>query len=195
MADPSDHELLRRLRSGEEAGFVELFRRWQGPLFRFALRMSGSETTAEDVVQDVFMTLIRDQHDYDPGRGPLGPFLYGIARNQVLRRLERERSSQPLPEPDEQDHEADSGSDDPLQSLTRQEAIAAVRQAVLALPAHYREAVVLCDLHALSYQEAARALDCAVGTVRSRLHRARALLISRLRDHAPDAARRAGGQR
>jgi RNA polymerase sigma-70 factor (ECF subfamily) len=63
----------------------------------------------------------------------------------------------------------------------RRERIDRVRDAVLSLPAHYREAVVLCDLQRLSYQEAAEALECAVGTVRSRLHRGRALLIGKLR--------------
>ena len=68
-----------------------------------------------------------------------------------------------------------------LSDLLRSEMIESVRQAVLALPSHYREVVVLCDLHEMSYLEAAAALSCAVGTVRSRLHRARSLLIERLR--------------
>ena len=76
---------------------------------------------------------------------------------------------------------------DPLDELTRSELIEGVRQAVLALPQHYRETVVLCDLHELSYQETAAVLGCAVGTVRSRLHRARALLVERLRSRVePD---------
>ena len=70
---------------------------------------------------------------------------------------------------------------DPLADLTRNEMVETVRAAVLALPAHYREVVVLCDLHEMSYQEAASVIGCAVGTVRSRLHRARALLVEKLR--------------
>ncbi|HKG23879.1 MAG TPA: sigma factor-like helix-turn-helix DNA-binding protein, partial [Blastocatellia bacterium] len=70
---------------------------------------------------------------------------------------------------------------DPLGDLTRSEAIESVRQAVLALPPHYREVVALCELQEMSYVDAANALGCAVGTVRSRLHRARALLTERLR--------------
>jgi RNA polymerase sigma-70 factor (ECF subfamily) len=82
--------------------------------------------------------------------------------------------------------------DDPLDELARNETIATVRQAVLALPSHYREVVVLCDLHEMSYAEAAEVLRCAVGTVRSRLHRARALLIQKLRatNEADGAANR-----
>jgi RNA polymerase sigma-70 factor (ECF subfamily) len=60
--------------------------------------------------------------------------------------------------------------------------IDAVRQAILALPAHYREVVVLCSLHEMNYEQAAEAIGCPVGTVRSRLHRARAMLIDKLRD-------------
>src|SRR6185503_13080621 len=70
---------------------------------------------------------------------------------------------------------------DPLADLTRNEMVETVRAAVLALPAHYREVVVLCDLHEMSYLEAAEVLGCAIGTVRSRLHRARAILVEKLR--------------
>jgi RNA polymerase sigma-70 factor (ECF subfamily) len=69
---------------------------------------------------------------------------------------------------------------DPLADLTRDEMVEAVRRAVLALPAHYREVVLLCYLHELSYAEAADVIGCELGTVRSRLHRARALLAERL---------------
>jgi RNA polymerase sigma-70 factor, ECF subfamily len=78
-------------------------------------------------------------------------------------------------------HEQLIAEDDPLADLTRSEMIESVRQAVMALPAHYREVVVLCDLHEMSYAEAAQVLSCAVGTIRSRLHRARYLLIEKLR--------------
>jgi RNA polymerase sigma-70 factor (ECF subfamily) len=82
---------------------------------------------------------------------------------------------------DEKEYDENFVSDvDPLRDLTRDETIKAVQQAVLALPQHYREVVVLCDLHELSYAETAEIVGCAVGTVRSRLHRARGLLIEKL---------------
>ena len=74
---------------------------------------------------------------------------------------------------------ADGG--DTLAELTRNERIESLRRAVLALPPAYREVVVLCDLHERDYAEAAAALGCAIGTVRSRLHRARALLMEKMR--------------
>ncbi len=176
-----DSDLLQRARKGDEAAFVALYRRRQGNVYRFALRMSGSEAIAEDVTQEVFLALLREAARYDATRSSLASYLFGIARNQVLRRLERERNYTPFPDSEEEEVGALQAMESPLGDLTRQETIEAVRQAVLALPPHYREVVVLCDLHELSYLETAETLNCAVGTVRSRLHRARALLGEKLR--------------
>jgi len=183
-ANLSDDELWRLLRAGDEGAFVALYRRRQSGIYRFALRMSGSESTAEDVVQEVFMILMRGDGHYDATRGSFPAYLFGIARNQVLRRFEKDRFLAPLNESEDEGEATLPASlithDDPLGDLARQETIEMVRQAVQALPVHYREVVLLCDLHELSYAEAAAALGCAVGTVRSRLHRARALLVERL---------------
>jgi RNA polymerase sigma-70 factor, ECF subfamily len=190
---PSDDELLRLSLAGDEDAFVTLYRRRQGGIYRFALQMSGSEAIAEDVTQEVFMVLMGEAKNYDPARGSLAAYLYGIARNHVLRFLSRDRSFVPLgggyDEEGEAAHEQLVAQDDPLGDLTRTEMIESVRQAVTALPPHYREVVVLCDLHEMSYAEAAQVLDCAVGTIRSRLHRARSLLIEKLRaTNEPGAA-------
>jgi RNA polymerase sigma-70 factor (ECF subfamily) len=196
----SDAELLRLTLAGDEAAFTALFRRRQGGVYRFALHMSGSEALAEDVVQEVFLVLVRDGRNFDPARGSVAAYLYGIARNHVLRAFERERALVPLPAGDGEGEGPAApdlvAADDPLGDLTRGEMIEKLRQAVLALPAHYREVVVLCELHELSYAEAAAALDCAVGTVRSRLHRARAMLAAKLRDgrRREEAAREGGAE-
>ncbi|MCG3162059.1 MAG: ECF RNA polymerase sigma factor SigW [Acidobacteria bacterium] len=189
----SDDELLGLLRAGDENAFVTLYRRRQGGIYRFALRMSGSESIAEDVAQEVFMILMRGDGHYDPSRGSFSAYLFGVARNQVLRRLEKDRFLSPIYDNEEdQEYSLADGLinlTDPLGDLTRKEMIISVRQAVLALPAHYREVVVLCDLHEMSYADASAALGCAVGTVRSRLHRARALLVEKLRAHQEAEAR------
>ena len=183
---PSDEELLRLMMAGDEGAFVMLYRRWQGGVYRFALQMSGSEAAAEDVTQEVFMVLMREAGRFDPERGSLAAYLYGIARNYVLRHLHKERNSVQLL--DEEDEDGGSvlqhlvDTNDPLGDLTRSETIASVRGAILGLPAHYREVVVLCELHEMSYAEAAEVLGCAVGTIRSRLHRARSLLVDKLRE-------------
>ena len=131
------------------------------------------------------MVLMNEAGNYDPAKGSLSGYLYGVARNHVLRSLSRDRSfvsiGDSYEEDGEQMHEQLIAHDDPLGDLTRNEMIESVRQAVMALPTHYREVVVLCDLHEMSYAEAAQVLSCAVGTIRSRLHRARALLIEKLR--------------
>ena len=179
----SDEELLRLTLAGDEQAFAALYRRRQAGIFRFALQMCGSESVAEDVVQEVFMALIREGQRFDPTRGTLSSYLYGVARNQVLRRLERDRPFAASLDEDEGREAAGDTPDarpDPLSELARAETVASVRQAVLALPAHYREVVVLCELQEMSYAEAAGALGCAVGTVRSRLHRARTLLTDKL---------------
>jgi len=173
----ADVTLLRRMSAGDEEAFTALYRRRQGGIYRFALQMSGSETIAEDVTQEVFMLLIREKSAYDSARGSVQSFLYGVARNHVLRALERNRESRI----DDAVEPCDPGGADVLANLTREEALGAVRQAVLALPTHYREVVVLCELQEMDYASAASALGCSVGTVRSRLHRARSLLTAKLR--------------
>ena len=184
----SDEELLRLTAAGDADAFTALYRRRQAGIYRFALQMCGSEGIAEDVTQEVFMTLVgREPRMFDPSRGSLVAYLYGVARNQVLRRLEKERHFVAMTDETTEDgngaaSEYPSAGHDPLAELARHELIETVQQAVLALPAHYREVVVLCELHEMSYAEAAAALGCAVGTVRSRLHRARALLLERLRE-------------
>ena len=178
----SDGDLLRLMRAGDEQAFTALYRRHQGPVFRFALQMGGSAEMAEEVTQEVFMIVMRDSKQYDPNRGSLSAYLFGIARNLVLRFLERERPyivSSGEAESDRLGSVPDA--QDVFGELHRNQEIESLRKAVLALPPNYREVVVLCDLHEMDYAEAAAVMGCAVGTVRSRLHRARALLMEKMR--------------
>ncbi len=177
----TDDELLTRLRRGDEAAFVTLYRRRQGAIYRFAMHMSGSATAAEDITQEVFLALLRRECGYDPERGTLSGYLFGIARKLVLRNLERGRADVALEtEPDDAAMPELAVIDDPLIDLTRREGTEALRRAVMALPRRYREVVLLCDLEELDYADAAVVLRCPIGTVRSRMHRARALLFEKL---------------
>jgi RNA polymerase sigma-70 factor (ECF subfamily) len=182
-SDLSDSELLRLMLAGDEESLALLYRRRQGGIYRFALQMSGSKSIAEDVTQEVFLFLMREGRVFDPSKGAVSAFLFGVARNHVLRRLRSEHLLAPLGDDSDDDIAFSHPSADmcPLEDLTRAETIESVRKAVLSLPPKYREVVVLCELQDVSYGETAEILGCAIGTVRSRLHRARALLLAKLR--------------
>src|SRR5215467_7551277 len=194
---PTDGELIQLIAAGDEGAFTTVYRKHQAQIYRFALLMSGSAAIAEDVTQEVFIVLMREAAHYDETRGSLSGYLYGIARNYVLRCLHRNRLYVPYVEESDGTGFSEAGLSklvaecDPVDEVARHEVIRCVRQAVLALPARYRDVVVLCDFQELSYAEAALALDCPVGTVNSRLHRGHALLSKKLRaaglDSAPDA--------
>jgi RNA polymerase sigma-70 factor (ECF subfamily) len=177
-----DPELLSSALAGDERCFTTLYRRRQPGVYRFALHMTGSVAMAEDATQETFLALLTHGSRYNAARGTVASFLFGIARNLVLQRLDR----QPQPEAEGVDF---ASSEDVLGDLTRQETIDRVRRAVLSLPPAYREVVVLCDLEDASYEEAAAALECPVGTVRSRLSRARSILAQKLEGVAVSAGR------
>ena len=177
IAEVSDETLLRRAAGGDEEAFVILYRRRQASLYRFAFHMSGSTAIAEEVTQEVFVAVIRDGKRFDESRGAAASYLFGVARNHVLKILERDRAYIGL---DDDSTDAAPAGEDVLSDLTRAQAIENVRKAVLELPAVYREAVVLCDLEELTYAEAADILRVPIGTVRSRIARGRAILARKL---------------
>jgi RNA polymerase sigma-70 factor (ECF subfamily) len=198
IAEPErDDVLLRRAARGDEEAFTLLYLRHQAAIYRFALRMTGNNWAAEEIVQDVFMTLMRQPKKYDASRGTIGAFLYGIARNRVLKHLERLPREVAL----EEKNEDGTGSGIVLQDTAtpatwaeKRERVEQIRAAVLELPAEFREAVVLCELEELSYEEAAVMAGCPIGTIRSRLHRGRALLMAKL-EMLRDVPRRASAVR
>lgn len=192
--DERDDVLLRRSAKGDEEAFTILYHRHQAPLYRFALRMTGSPWAAEEIVQDVFMTLIREPGKFDPERGTLGAFLYGVARNRVMKHIERAPRDLSLDEKMEQGMTVVTERLTPVEWAEMRERREQVRAAVLDLPVEFRETVVLCELEEMSYDEAAKLLECPVGTIRSRLHRGRALLLAKL-EMLRDVPRRANASR
>ena len=192
-----DDVLLRRAAKGDEEAFTLLYRRYQAAMYRFALRMTGNAWAAEEIVQDVFMILMREPKKYDAKRGTLGAFLYGIARNRVMKHLERLPREVSLEEKNGNGTGAQIVLQDtstPATWAEKRERSEQVRTAVLDLPAEFREAVVLCELEEMSYEEAARMAGCPIGTIRSRLHRGRALLMAKL-EMLRDLPRRASAAR
>jgi RNA polymerase sigma-70 factor (ECF subfamily) len=187
-----DEVLLKRSAKGDQEAFTVLYRRHAGVLYRFALRMTGSAWGAEEIVQDVFMTLARDPGKYDVARGSLPAFLFGIARNKVMKHNERLPREISLVE--RQEDGSGGGitlrdSFTPAMWTEQRERLEKVRAAVMELPVEFRETVVLCELEELSYEQAAQLLGCPIGTIRSRLHRGRALLLAKL-EMLRDAPRR-----
>ena len=172
----SDEELIAAVAAGDREAFGTLYRRRRADVYRFALHMTGTPSTAEDVAQDVFMVVITEAKRYAPSRAAVVPWLLGIARNMARRRL-TERRHDPLPD----------GADvpgvhaDPADGLALSQRLQRLRRALVTLPVPFREAVILCDLQELSYQDAASVAGCAIGTVRSRLHRGRQLLAAQMR--------------
>lgn len=171
----TDGGLSRKARKGHAEAFEELYRRHSRSIYRFALQMSGNPAIADEATQDVFLALLRDELSFDETRGAFEPFLFGVARNVVRRHL-RARPVEDLADQDE----PVAPEIGVLEDLTRRESIDKLRQAILSLPENYREVVVLCELEEMSYEHAAAMLGCPLGTVRSRLSRARALLASKL---------------
>lgn len=182
----TDSELVQKMLGGDKTAFAELYRRRQRDVYRFALHMTGAADLAEDVTQEVFIVLMKKGNEYDELKGSVNAFLLGVTRNYVLRRLRRERSFVSIDDTLGDTIATENASVN--EALARNESIQAMRRAVLNLPPHYREVVVLCDLQELSYAEAAAVLDSKIGTVRSRLHRARGLLIERLRTTGNETA-------
>ncbi len=156
----------------DREGFAALYQAHHQAIYRFALHMTGDPAGAAEVTQDVFVWLIHHPTKYDPARGEPGAFLTGVARKMLHRRERSLRRWLPFGQEFENRGSA-PGLDEALDA-------AALRRAVARLPLRYREAVVLCDLESSSYEEAAAALACAVGTVKSRVHRGRELLARKL---------------
>lgn len=184
--------LLERMKSGDERAFVQLYRRHRDPVYRLALLYSGSAAHAADVTQEAFVHFITHPGQYDAARGTLGAWLCGVARNLARKAAGwREDATDPAELADDNAAiEAHIDHDTPLERVLRGEAAEQVRLAVATLAPHYRDVLILCELSELSYAEAAQLCGIDIGTVRSRLSRARARLAQCLapyRDGAKEA--------
>src|SRR5262249_49268754 len=156
----------------------------------FALAMTDSRAAAEDVVHDTFVELLQRPGNYDPERGSLRAFLYGIARHRIAKSWRARGVSPPSPRPgrgvharhdSDQPPELAAPAGTPQDQAERSQDIERLHAAISALPLVYREVIAWCDLEELSYAAVADMLDCPIGTVRSRLHRGRAMLAEAFR--------------
>jgi RNA polymerase sigma-70 factor (ECF subfamily) len=150
-----------------EAEFQGVFDDHKDAVYRFAWRMTSSAAVAEDIAQDVFLVLFRQPNRFDPSRGTMRAFLLGIARNLTLKLWRDEERWEELGEGEfvtQSTH---------VDHIVRSEIAAAVGNAVRSLPPLQREVLILAEYEDLSLEEIARAVESEIGTVKSRLHRAR----------------------
>jgi RNA polymerase sigma-70 factor (ECF subfamily) len=178
--ETSEVELHRAALEGSGEAMATLYRRHGGLVYRFALRMSQDSSIAEEITQEVFLALLGQLDRFNPQMASLSTWLCGIARRQLWKHLERfDRAATG----GDEDYvaELESPEDSPLARLIRREDVAVVRDGLDELPLSLKEVIVLCELEEMSYEQVATILAVPIGTVRSRLHRAKARLAERLR--------------
>jgi len=174
LDEATDEDLLRRTHEGDPAAFHQLYQRHVDTIFRFAYRMLGSQENAEDVTHDCFLALIRNPGKFDPRRGALRTYLYIAVRNLIAKRLRRPCAAPPA------EHEMENLPEDlekgALRLLLARELASKVRRAIGMMPPLQREVLVLSEYEEQSLSQIAGIVATDVGTVKSRLHRARAWL-------------------
>jgi len=175
-----DSECMARLASGDANALRDLYQRHGRALLRFSSAMCRSRQAAEDLVHDTFVALMREPVSFDPAQGTVFGYLCGVLRHRVSRHFRQAKRWVPLDTDNDASPAHASDAHGPADEIARSEVTAAFRRAMLELPLQHREIIALCDLEELPYATVAGILDCPVGTVRSRLHRARALLTLRL---------------
>jgi len=188
----SDDELQRAALAGSGEAMAELYRRHGGLVYRFTLQMSRDVAVAEEITQEVFLALLTQIGKFDAGRGTLSTWLCGIARRQLWKYLERNEPAGVFDFDEESVAALQFPGDGPAELLLRREAVAVVRAGMDELPPALREVVILCSLEEMSYEQAACVLAVPVGTVRSRLHRAKARLAGLLRTETANTERKRG---
>lgn len=172
----TDAELLRLTADKDEHAFAELYSRYERAVYNLAFYRTKSREDALDGAQEAFLKLWRGAGTYRDGKP--SAFILTVAKNAVTDMLrKKEEAAIPLTVTDKDGEEAElpiaDTADTPDEAAIRRETVLAVREGIRALPDHYREAMILCDMEGRSYAEAALALDVDIGTVKSRLSRGR----------------------
>ena len=176
-------DLVTAARSGDEGAFLQLFDDQHAPLYRFAYRMTGSAADAEDIVQECFLELLRPGCSYDPGRTPLRTYLFGVVRNQSLKRIQRNARAQ--------DFDAEPAPPHSPERLALDAELKdVVAAAVMRLPESQRDVLILAHYEQMPLAEIARLLELEPAAVKSRLQRARARLKEILAAYAPGLEKR-----
>lgn len=193
-----DNDLIRQMRNGDKSAFTALYRRHHPAVYRYAVLRCGSVSAAADIVQEVFIGLLSNTFQYDALKGELRYFLFGVARFKAMK-LDALNSKYPqfmnaqAIEDEFEDVIAELVCEDknPLEKLLHNQLAEDLRLAISSLAPHYRDVFILFELQDLPYLEIAEICQINVGTVRSRLSRARVALAQRLAPHNTQYALRA----
>jgi RNA polymerase sigma-70 factor, ECF subfamily len=192
--DKTDAELLSLVKSGDGQALEALLGRHEKQVYRFGLRMCGSEEDAKEVLQETLMSAFRGLHAFR-GEAELSTWLYQVARTHCLRarrrRVGEPTELQPLDSPDATRVEAATRTPDEASHARQMGEV--LQAAILALPEEQRETIILRDVEGLSAEEAARVVGIEVGALKSRLHRARLQLRAHLSTLMGEEAAGGGG--
>ncbi|MGZ9057856.1 MAG: RNA polymerase sigma factor [Burkholderiaceae bacterium] len=188
MLDANEHvneqHRLRSAWSGDERAFTALYRRHEAAVYRFALLLTGSATQAADVTQDVFVELLSASNGYDPARGSLAAYLCGIARFRAYRAMDSRLQSVDDFDAQTEVHTAYDAPAMPCERLERSRALQMLYGAIHKLPPIFRDVLILVELQEMSYADTAAIAGIELGTVRSRLSRAKARLAQLLNEQS-----------
>lgn len=179
----ADATLLARASGGDSRALAMLYRRHGDAVYRLAWLLTGSDTAAADVLQATFLTLLEKPIGYDAARGTVAAWLCGIARHLAWREFDpRTTASDDVETLAESEHRVDAPALPalPADELERKRAVERLYAALQKLPPYFREAIVLVELQQMSYAQAAELAGVEIGTVRSRLARARSRLAELL---------------
>lgn len=174
MAGDHETRLLTRAAGGETEAFRMLFESHRDSVYRLSYRLGGAADVAEDLTQECFLSLIRHPGRFDPQRGSLRQYLFGMVRNLARQRWQSNGREVPLD--DDPDEFSTSCITTASEAIAETEVSQTVQGAINELPILQREALVLFEFEELSLDEIAMIAGCDAGAVKSRLHRARARL-------------------
>lgn len=182
MSRKIDKNLINAAVKGDSSAFSEIYFALRGAIYGFSYRMLGDYTTAEDVMQEVFMFFIENPQKFDAERGELLPFLCAVARNRIFNRLKKQKSSGEIFQEDLEffDETEDRINSSPLTLLLDEELAEKVEKGIARLSVLQREVLILREIEGLSYEEIAKITETQLSAVKVRLYRARRNLVKEL---------------
>jgi len=179
---PDEMQIIERVLCGDSAEFRWIVERYQQPVMSIVRHLAGESTDCEDIAQEVFLSAFRHLKSFDVQRSRFSTWLFTIARNKSMNAL-RDRRTISL-----RNRPARSHSDEPTELLERAEVFRELDNALIRLPDRYRRAFVLSEFEGLPYDQIAQIEGIGLGTVKSRIHRAKAMLqcaLARFRNEKP----------